>query len=91
MSERRESCAFLLPVFMSAEEERLAGCLGAVTGLAQQGAEVRCKEWDVTARCHTAHTGCQPHQAGRERDGESVHGAREKVRDLSQAMSVSDL
>lgn len=57
----------------------LAGCLGAVTELAQQGAEVRWKEWEVTARCHTAHR-VSPRQAGREggrEGGRRTH--REKV------------
>lgn len=56
-------------VFMPAEEERLAGRLGAVTGPAQQGAEVWCREWEVTAQCHTVHR-VSPHQAERERDGD---------------------
>lgn len=39
--------------------------LGAVSASGQQGAEVRCREWEVTAQCHTAHR-VSPQQAGRE-------------------------
>lgn len=49
-------------------QRRRRGWPGVLTGLAQQGAEVWCREWEVTAQCHTAHR-VSPHQAGRERDG----------------------
>lgn len=80
------------PVFMPTTEDRLAGCLGAMTGWPSRGqrCDAGSRRWQLSV---TLHTGCHLSRLGerkremRQGKGESGQGDK-KVRALSQSVCM---